>query len=188
MTKIAIIGGSGAGKSTLAGRLSQQLGLTVHHIDKMYWKPNWVKRDEAEFLALAKEVVDQESWIFDGFPAQFWQSHGPALDMVILVDTNYFVRFWRVINRDMKDSKNPRADGPENCSGIFRREFFRQWLFGWHRHAGRRCRKVLHNAPENVAKMHLKSARAADDFIAGFRENPAFGLATARVTSQNPQC
>lgn len=166
MTKIAIIGGSGAGKSTLALRLGQQLNLTVHHIDKMYWRPNWQKRGESDFLAAAKDVLDQESWVFDGYPAQFWQNHAQALDMVIFVDTNYFVRFWRAFSRDFKNNNKTRPDGPEDCKGVFRREFFHNWLVGWHRNAHRRCLSILHSAPVNVRKIHLTSAKAADTFLA----------------------
>lgn len=42
MKKIMVIGVSaGVGKSTFARKLSKKLQIDVHHLDTLYWLPNW---------------------------------------------------------------------------------------------------------------------------------------------------
>ena len=42
MNRIVVIGSAGSGKSTLSQKLGQIYSLPVVHLDKYYWKPNWV--------------------------------------------------------------------------------------------------------------------------------------------------
>ena len=44
MQRIIIIGCGGAGKSTLARKLGEVLDLPVVHLDQLFWKPNWHRR------------------------------------------------------------------------------------------------------------------------------------------------
>ncbi len=41
MKKIILIGSGGSGKSTLARQLGNKLNIKVHHLDALFWKPNW---------------------------------------------------------------------------------------------------------------------------------------------------
>lgn len=64
--RIAIWGNSGSGKSTLAKRLSAELRLPVHHIDRIAWQSDWHYTDEAAFLALHQRWIEQPAWIIEG--------------------------------------------------------------------------------------------------------------------------
>ena len=48
MSKIIVIGSSGSGKSTLSRELSNILEIPVYHLDKLFWKPNWVMTTKDE--------------------------------------------------------------------------------------------------------------------------------------------
>ncbi len=169
MVRIAIIGGSGAGKSTLARCLGTALGTEVHHIDKMYWQSGWNKRDEAEFVAMATEVLDTESWIFDGFPGQCWETHGHLLDILVFLDTSYFIRLWRVLSRSVKNGRSRGVDNSGNFWGIFRKQFIYNWLFGWHLKAHKRCLAVLKNAPTDAKRVHLTAESDINSFVSDIK-------------------
>jgi len=166
MVRLAIIGGSGAGKSTLARRLGAALAVPVHHIDMMYWQNGWVVRDQQALAALATAALEQEHWVFDGFPGRFWHSHGDNLDTLIFLDVPYFTRFWRVITRSFKNGRHRGPDNAGNLAGLFRRKFIYNWLFGWHLKAHWRCKRLLDSAPQNVRRVHLPNAQAIEKYMA----------------------
>lgn len=64
--RIMIFGRSGSGKSIYAKKLSEETGIPVYHLDKYFFKHDWVERDYQEFLTLQQGLVNQESWIIDG--------------------------------------------------------------------------------------------------------------------------
>ena len=56
MKRVMIIGDGGSGKSTLARLLGAQTGLPVHHLDQVFWMPDWTPRPEAEKLEMVAEI------------------------------------------------------------------------------------------------------------------------------------
>ncbi len=54
MKKIMIIGSGGAGKSTLARALGSIMNIEVIHLDKLFWKSNWVETDTIIFLDFSR--------------------------------------------------------------------------------------------------------------------------------------
>lgn len=66
MNRVMIIGDGGAGKSTLALWLGAQTGLPVHHLDQVFWMPDWTRRPEAKKLEMAAGIGAQEQWIIEG--------------------------------------------------------------------------------------------------------------------------
>jgi len=64
--RIAIWGNSGSGKSTLAERLALEIGLPVHHVDRIAWQSRWRYTEEATFLSLHQPWIDQPAWIIEG--------------------------------------------------------------------------------------------------------------------------
>ena len=43
MKRVLVIGSGGAGKSTFARRLGQRLGVSVIHLDRVFWNSGWVE-------------------------------------------------------------------------------------------------------------------------------------------------
>ena len=57
MNRIMIMGCSGSGKSTLSIRLSEVLSIPVIHLDKHYWRPDWVSTPDEEWHKIVQELI-----------------------------------------------------------------------------------------------------------------------------------
>lgn len=86
MKKILIIGCPGSGKSTLARALHGKLGLTLHHLDMMYWNADGTKVERAVFLERLFAVLREDEWIVDGNYASTMELRLSACDTVIFLD------------------------------------------------------------------------------------------------------
>lgn len=64
--KIILIGSGGSGKSTLARQLGNKLNIKVHHLDALFWKPNWEGVPREEQIAVQNNLIKDEKWIIDG--------------------------------------------------------------------------------------------------------------------------
>ena len=58
MKRIAVIGSGGSGKSTFSALLGTELNLPVHHLDQLYWKPNWVKTPKDDWLKIQNSLCE----------------------------------------------------------------------------------------------------------------------------------
>ena len=116
MRKIAIIGNSGAGKSSLAVALAKELALPVYHLDKILWKPQWVRTPEDEFTEKHNAIVEQDAWILDGvaYKSTFNYRFEKA-DAIIFLDFPPEVCFEYAKKRMEEDVLRPNLYVPENC-------------------------------------------------------------------------
>ena len=64
--KIIVVGCPGSGKSVFSLALSKILNIDVIHLDKIYWKPNWVNIDSSEFDRRLALEMNKDSYIIDG--------------------------------------------------------------------------------------------------------------------------
>ncbi|GAB0150938.1 hypothetical protein [Marinobacterium sp. BA1] len=90
MKKIAVIGSGGSGKSTFSALLGKELNLPVHHLDQLYWKPNWVKTPKEDWIKIQKGICDSECWIIDGNYQSTLDIRFEACDTVIFLDVNRY--------------------------------------------------------------------------------------------------
>lgn len=60
MKRIVVIGCSGSGKSTFSRKLKQVTGNPLHHLDKLYWLPDWNLRAAEEQDRIQKERIKDE--------------------------------------------------------------------------------------------------------------------------------
>lgn len=66
MKKILVIGCPGSGKSVFSRRLSKILGITVYHLDTIYWKPDITEVPREVFDERITEIMNRDEWIMDG--------------------------------------------------------------------------------------------------------------------------
>jgi broad-specificity NMP kinase len=94
-----IFGIPGSGKSTFALRLSHLLNLPLFHLDKYFFTSGWQERKYEEFLAIQKEIVEQDSWIIDGNATRSLEIRYKEADVVIYFRFNRLLCFYRVFKR-----------------------------------------------------------------------------------------
>lgn len=105
-TKVHIIGSVGSGKTTLAKELSIKLELPYYELDNIVWlrKENGdIRRTEEEREKLLHEIVQTDKWIIEGVHNEDWvNSSFRQAEIIIFLDTNYFIRIFRIIKRFIK--------------------------------------------------------------------------------------
>lgn len=101
--RIVIMGPSNAGKSTLAAAISQQTGLPVVHLDQLHHQPNtdWQPRPAAEFHALQRAAIAQDSWIMDGNYSTLLPERLARATGAIVLDDNRWLRLARYFRRTL---------------------------------------------------------------------------------------
>lgn len=103
MTRIIIIGNGGTGKSTLGERLGKILNLEVTHLDKMTFKPGWIRVDEDVFRKQLNEIISKENWIVEG-----WSYHSTlrmrleASTTIIYLKYSIFICYRNALLRHIK--------------------------------------------------------------------------------------
>ena len=84
--RILVIGSPGSGKTTFSLELSKILGVGVTHLDRLFWRDNWVNVSNDEFDSQLSAVLESDSWIIDG-------NYSRTLDMRLeRCDTVFFSR------------------------------------------------------------------------------------------------
>lgn len=122
MRKVAIIGSSGSGKSTLTTKLQKQLRIPLYHLDSLFWKPNWNRTSEQDWVGLQKRLVQEPEWIIDG-------NYGGTLDIRLdAADTILFLKYsriqclWGGLKRHILRNRVDRIRG---CREKFDLEFYK---------------------------------------------------------------
>lgn len=110
MKKISIIGSCGAGKSTFAKKLSEKLNLPLISLDTCYWKPGWVRTPRDEWRPKVKELVNRDEWVMEGNYQNTFDIKFPASDVIIVLDINRFVCFWRIWKRRILKNRADKLD------------------------------------------------------------------------------
>jgi adenylate kinase family enzyme len=119
MTRIAIIGNAGGGKSTVSRKLHELLGLQLHSVDQMQWRPGWQAVPRDEFDKAHANILSQPKWIIDGWgdfeaiEARFQRS-----DTIILIDYPLWRHYWWALKRQFMCLFHSRIDGPPGCPMI----------------------------------------------------------------------
>ena len=116
MQRIAIIGNAGGGKSTLARRLSVNLGIPWHPVDRWQWLPGWEPAAPHAFDEAHEQALAEPRWIIDGWgPPAALERRLRAADTIIWVDLPLRVHLRRAARRQV-GSLLGRDDAPPGCS------------------------------------------------------------------------
>lgn len=102
MKKIILIGSGGSGKSTLARQLGNKLNIKVHHLDALFWKPNWEGVPREEQIAVQNNLIKDEKWIIDGNYGGTMDIRLNAADTIIFLDIHRTICIYRAFKRIVK--------------------------------------------------------------------------------------
>lgn len=128
-SKIMIFGRPGSGKSTFALSLHKATKIPLHHLDKHFYKSNWVEQDYQEFLKIQQAIINTDSWIIDGNNTKSLESRYQRADLVIYFNYPRWLCYWRTLKRFFKKNSeiDDRADG---CAENIRFSLLRyMWSF-----------------------------------------------------------
>lgn len=86
MKKIIVIGCPGSGKSTFSRALHDITGLTLIHLDMLYWNADKTTVDRPVFRARLSQALSQSEWIIDGNYASTMELRMQVCDTIIFLD------------------------------------------------------------------------------------------------------
>lgn len=81
-----IIGCPGSGKSTFSRELHRITGISLFHLDMMYWNADRTKVDKKVFRKRLTDAIQQEEWIIDGNYGATFELRLQACDTVFFLD------------------------------------------------------------------------------------------------------
>jgi adenylate kinase family enzyme len=117
LNRITVIGNGGAGKTTLSQRLAQELGLPLHHMDRIIWQPNWGRTPDEEIRAELERVIAEPRWLIDGLgPLWSIEMRLPHAGLIVFLDYPLdHCKEW-AMRRTEEFRDKDRPDAPEGCS------------------------------------------------------------------------
>ena len=116
MKRIMVVGVSaGAGKSTFARELGETLKLPVYHLDRYYWKPNWIEASPEEFSLAQEEIVHEDQWIIEGNYSTTFSIRSKEADTIFYIELPLYICLYRVVKRWITNIGQNRVDMGEGC-------------------------------------------------------------------------
>lgn len=116
MNRIMVMGVSaGVGKSTFARKLGNKLDIEVHHLDTLYWEPEWVEASLEDFRARQKAIVTLDHWIIEGNYSHTYEIRAQNADTIIYLELPLIVCLYRVFKRWFLNIEKTRPDMGVGC-------------------------------------------------------------------------
>ncbi|EEL34094.1 Topology modulation protein [Bacillus cereus Rock3-28] len=128
MKKIILIGSGGSGKSTLAKQLGNKLNIKVHHLDALFWKPNWEGVPREEQRKVQNNLIKEEKWIIDGNYGGTMDIRLNAADTIIFLDIHRTICVYRAFKRIVQYRNKTRPDMGAGCEERLDLQFFK-WIW-----------------------------------------------------------
>lgn len=165
MKKILIIGSSGSGKSTFARRLGKAANLDVIHLDRLYWKPNWIETDDKDqWRKTVENAMKGEEWIIDGNYSGTMEMRLEKCDTVIFLDMPRAMCVYRILKRVAFYRKGNRPDMADGCDERFDWEFIK-WVWNYPKRTKPKVEMLLDCCKEKKTIIRLTSKREVENFF-----------------------
>ena len=167
MKRILIIGSGGAGKSTFARQLHQTTNIELFHLDKLYWKPNWVEPTKDEWKKTVEDLIKKDSWIMDGNYGGTMEMRIAACDTVIFLDLPPAICVWRAVKRYLFYKKNNRPDMAQGCAERLDLKFLK-WIWDYPTRTKPRVEALLKRFQDEKKIIRLESTKEVEKFFVNF--------------------
>ncbi|KXY12013.1 DNA topology modulation protein [Bacillus sp. FSL K6-0067] len=162
--KIILIGSGGSGKSTLAKQLGNKLNIKVHHLDALFWKPNWEEVPKEEQRTVQKKLVKEDEWIIDGNYGGTMDIRMNAADTIIFLDIHRTICVYRAFKRVVQYRNKTRPDMGAGCEERFDLQFFK-WIWEYPNVKRPTIIKKLEQLPEEKKVIVLTSSSEVRKFL-----------------------
>ncbi len=129
--RILIIGTSCAGKSAFARALGSQTGLRVIELDALYWGPQWMPREVAEFRRLVADATAGDAWIVVGNYGTVRDVLWPRATTAIWLNYPFLTVFWRALRRTIRRTLTREELWNGNRESLRRSFFSRESILWW---------------------------------------------------------
>ena len=107
---VVVSGPTGSGKSTLTRRLSKILTIEAIHLDKYFWKSNWVETNTAKWNIKLKTLLEKDCWVMDGNYIFSLSERKKYASHIIYLDIPFYKSLGRIIFRVIKYRNKTRPD------------------------------------------------------------------------------
>ena len=170
MQRIAIIGCGGSGKTTIGGQLADHIGVTITHLDVIYYDDQWNKMDAEKFAALQEELVATATWVIDGNYASTLPIRLKRADTIIFLDLPAITCLWGIAQRRLK-----YRGGQNNATGVYDRLtwYFIKYVWGYRREMAPSVRALLAEHAQHADVRIITSRRAANQLLAELKGSSA---------------
>ena len=165
MKKILVIGSGGSGKSTVATRLGALLNLEVSHLDKLFWRPGWVRPEPEDWLQTVNDLTDRDSWIVDGNYSRTLEVRFRKCDTIVFLDLSRWLCLWRIMKRALRYRNANRPDMAEGCPEKIDLEFV-SWVWNYPRWTRPKVVRLLGEQGEGKEIVWLRSRGEVEKFLA----------------------
>lgn len=143
--KIQIIGYSASGKSTFAKQLNEHYGFSLLHIDRIFFAPNWERRERDVVEQEIREFIKQDDWIIDGLYRYIAVERFLVCDQMFIFDFNRFKCLFSAIGRRIKYHNRQRDSIAEGCKERLNLSFLMWILFNGRKKNSRNLIKYFKN-------------------------------------------
>lgn len=117
--RVCVIGNGGNGKSTFSDRLGELTGLEVTHLDRLVWRPGWIRVPDAEFLAAHDAVMARTEWVIDGLEVLDAIPRRMAVaDTIFFLDHPLPLSYWWALKRQVRYAFRPSPDLANPLLGV----------------------------------------------------------------------
>ena len=158
MRRIAVIGNGGGGKSTLCRTLGERLGVPVHEVDRVQFRPDWSQTPPDEVERVLDGWLRADAWIVDGFgPWPAIERRLAAADTVVWVDFPLRTHLWWTAKRQIRWRRTADGRGRPSTRLMF------ATILRVHRRLHGTIESAVRARPEKL--VHVRSPRELRDFL-----------------------